>query len=129
MELCQGKMKSVLSVIAALAVCIPLTGADEKKLQQLDSEAKKFFMSFTKALQKQEADGAVKHVAPKYREGFVKGYRFWRGAKFTALKVIEPSDKEGILRVKTEMTLPSGRKDIEIKKLLRIKDKWFLFEK
>ena len=122
-------MKSVLSVIAALAVCIPLTGADEKELQQLDSEAKKFFMSFTKALQKQEADGAVKHVAPKYREGFIKGYRFWRGTKLSALKIIGPPDKEGVLRVKTEVILSSGRKDTETKKLLWIKDRWFLFEK
>ena len=122
-------MKTVSSIIAALAVGLPFAEAGKNEPRQLDVEARKFFKLFTRALEQQEASEAVKHVAPKYREGFIKGYRFWRGTKLSALKIIGPADKEGVLRVKTEVILSSGRKDTETKKLLRIKDRWFLFEK
>ncbi|MFM1557418.1 MAG: hypothetical protein ACKJR1_13090 [Limisphaerales bacterium] len=122
-------MKSVLLVLVALAFCMPITGADKKELQQLDVEAKKFFESFSKALEKQDATEAAMHIAPKYRERFSKGYRFWRGTKLHALGVIGLPDNEGVLRVKTQIVSPSGRKDTEIKKLLHIKGKWFLLER
>ena len=121
-------MKRVLLVLVALAFCMPITGADKKELQQLDVEAKKFFESFSKALGKQDATEAAMHIAPKYRERFSKGYRFWRGTKLHALGVIGLPDNEGVLRVKTQIVSPSGRKDTEIKKLLFAKDKWFLLE-
>jgi len=121
-------MKRVLSIIVALAVFMSLSGADKKELQQLDVEAKKFFESFSKALAKQDAAEAAMHIAPKYRARFSKGYQFWRGTKLHPLKVIGLPDKEGVLRVKTQIVAPAGRKDIEIKKLLRSKDKWFLLE-
>ena len=47
---------------------MPITGADKKELQQLDVEVKKFFESFSKALEKQDATEAAMHIAPKYRE-------------------------------------------------------------
>ena len=74
----QCEMKTVLLVLFALTFCMPITGADKKELQQLDVEAKKFFESFSKALEKQDAAEAAMHIAPKYRERFSKGYRFWR---------------------------------------------------
>ena len=43
---------------------MPITGADKKELQQLDVEAKKFFESFSKALEKQDATEAAMHIAP-----------------------------------------------------------------
>lgn len=122
-------MKTVSSIIAALVVGLLVAEAGKNEPRQLDVEARKFFKLFTRALEQQEASEAVKHVAPKYREGFIKGYRFWRGTKLSALKIIGPPDKEGVLRVKTEVILSSGRKDTETKKLLWIKDRWFLFEK
>ena len=117
-----------LPLVLLFCSCASLMGADKKELQQLDIEAKKFFESFSKALEKQDATEAVMHIAPKYRERFSKGYRFWRGTKLRALKVIGLPDKEGVLRVKTQIVSPSGRKDTEIKKLLFAKDKWFLLE-
>jgi hypothetical protein len=71
---------------------------------------------------------ALRHIAPKYRERFSKGYRFWRGTQWSALKVIGLSDKEGVLRVKTQIVSPSGCKDNEIKRLLFSRDKGFLLE-
>ena len=109
-------------------LCLPSIGTDKEEVQQLNVETKKFFESFSKALEKQDATEAVMHIAPKYRERFSKGYRFWRGTKLRALKVIGLPDKEGVLRVKTQIVSPAGRKDTEIKKLLRSKDKWFLLE-
>ena len=79
-------MRILLTVLFCL--CVPLIEADKKEFQQLDVEAKKFFESFSKALEKQDATEAVMHIAPKYRERFSKGYRFWRGTKLRALKVI-----------------------------------------
>ena len=94
-------------------MCLPSTGTDREEVQQLNVEAKKFFESFSKALEKQDAAEAVMHIAPKYRERFSKGYRFWRGTKLRALKVIGLPDKEGVLRVKTQIVSPAGRKDTE----------------
>jgi len=110
-------------------LCAPLMGADKGGLGKLKLEAKEFFESFSKALEKQDAGEAVIHVAPKYREGFRKGYRFWRGTKLSAIKVLGLPDKEDVLLVQTQIESPSGRKDIEIKKLLHIKGKWFLLER
>ena len=107
----------------------PLAESKFKDQNQLELAAKKFFESFSKALEKQDATEAVMHIAPKYRERFSKGYRFWRGTKLRALKVIGLPDKEGVLRVKTQIVSPAGRKDTEIKKLLHIKGKWFLLER
>ena len=120
-------MRILLTVLFSL--CVPLMGADKKELEQLDVETKKFFESFSKALEKQDAGEAVIHVAPKYREGFRKGYRFWQGTKLSAIKLLGLPDKEDVLRVQTQIESPSGRKDIEIKKLLHIKGKWFLLER
>ena len=103
-------------------------GADKKELQQLDVEAKKFFGSFSRALENQNSTQAARHIAPKYRERFSKGYQFWRGTKLSALKVIGLPDKEDVLRVQTQIESPSGRKDTEVRELLRSKDKWFLLE-
>ena len=107
---------------------LPLTGADNEELKFLELEAKQFFKGFSKALEKDDSTEASMHIAPKYREGFRKGYRFWRGTKLSALKVLGLPDKEDVLRVQTQIESPSGRKDIEIKKLLHIKGKWFLLE-
>ena len=103
-------------------------GADKKELQQLDVEAKKFFESFSKALENQDSTQAAMYIAPKYHARFSKGYQFWRGTKLSALKVIGLPDKEDVLRVQTQIESPSGRKDTEVKELLRSKDKWFLLE-
>jgi hypothetical protein len=46
----------------------------------------------------------------------------------SALKVIGLLDKEGVLRVETQILSPLGCKDAEVKKLLRSKDNWFLLE-
>ena len=119
-------MRILFTVLFCL--CVPLMGADKKELQQLDVEAKKFFESFSKALENQDSTQAAMHIAPKYRARFSKGYQFWRGTKLHPLKVIGLPDKEGVLRVKTQILSPSGRKDTEVKKLLRSKDKWFLLE-
>jgi hypothetical protein len=112
-----------------LFLCLPSIGTDKEEVQQLNVETKKFFESFSKALEKQDAGEAVIHVAPKYREGFRKGYRFWQGTKLSAIKLLGLPDKEDVLRVQTQIESPSGRKDIEIKKLLHIKGKWFLLER
>ncbi len=117
-----------LPLVLLLCSCASLMGADKKELQQLDVEAKKFFGSFSRALENQNSTQAAMHIAPKYRERFSKGYQFWRGTKLSALKMIGSPDKEGVLRVKTQILSPSGRKDTEVKKLLRTKDKWFLLE-
>ena len=119
-------MRILLTVLFCL--CVPLIEADKKELQQLDVEARKFFESFSKALGNQDSTRATMHIAPEYRERFSKGYQFWQGIKFHAIKVIGLPDKEGVLRVETQILFPSGRKDTEIKKLLRSKDKWFLLE-
>ena len=117
-----------LPFILLFCSCASLMGTDKKELQQLHVEAKKFFESFSRALEKQESIQAAMHIAPKYRARFSKGYQLWRGTKLSALKVIGLPDKEGVLRVKTQILSPSGRKDTEVKKLLRSKDKWFLLE-
>ena len=119
-------VRFLLTVLFCL--CVSLVGADKKELQQLDVEAKKFFESFSKALENQDSTQAAMHIAPKYRARFSKGYQFWRGTKLHPLKVIGLPDKEGVLRVKTQILSPSGRKDTEVKKLLRSKGKWFLLE-
>ena len=46
-------MRILLTVLFSL--CVPLMGADKKELEQLDVETKKFFESFSKALEKQDA--------------------------------------------------------------------------
>ena len=120
-------MRIIVTVLFCL--CAPLKAADKGDLGKLELETKKFFESFSKALEKQDAAEAVMHIAPKYREGFRKGYRFWRGTKLSAIKVLGLPDKEDVLRVQTQIESPSGRKDIEIKKLLHIKGKWFLLER
>ena len=120
-------MRIIVTVLFCL--CAPLKAADKGDLGKLELETKKFFESFSKALEKQDAAEAVMHIAPKYREGFRKGYRFWRGTKLCVLKVLGLPDKEDVLRVQTQIESPSGRKDIEIKKLLHIKGKWFLLER
>jgi len=122
-------MKSTLTILLGWFLCSSVLGADKGDLDKLKLEAEKFFASFSKALEKQDATEAVMHIAPKYREGFRKGYRFWRGTKLSALKVLGLPDKEDVLRVQTQIESPSGRKDIEIKKLLHVKDKWFLLER
>ena len=122
-------VKRISIILLGLFVWLPLTGADNEKLKLLELEAKQFFKVFSKALEKDDSTEASMHIAPKYRKGFRKGYRFWRGYKLSALKVVGVPDKAGVLRVRTQIMSPAGKKDAEIKKLLRIKDRWFLFER
>ena len=122
-------VKRILIILLGLLVWLPLTGAENEELKLLELEAKHFFKVFSKALEKDDSIEASMHIATKYREGFRKGYRFWRGYKLSALKVVGVPDKAGVLRVRTQIISPAGKKDTEIKKLLRIKDRWFLFER
>ena len=122
-------VKRILIILLGLFVWLPLTGADNEELKLLELEAKQFFKVFSKALEKHDSIEASMHIATKYREGFRKGYRFWRGYKLSALKVVGLPDKAGGLRGRTQIMSSVGKKDTEIKKLLRIKDRWFLFER
>ena len=122
-------VKRILIILLGFFVWLPLTGADNEELKLLELEAKQFFKVFSKALEKDDSIEASMHIAPKYREGFRKGYGFWHGYKLSALKVVGVPDKAGVLRVRTQIMSPAGKKDTEIKKLLRIKDRWFLFER
>ena len=122
-------VKRILIILLGVFVWLPLTGADNEELKLLELEAKQFFKVFSKALEKDDSIEASMHIATKYREGFRKRYRFWRDYKLSALKVVGLPDKAGVLRVRTQIMSPAGKKDTEIKKLLRIKDRWFLFER
>ena len=122
-------VKRILIILLGFFVWLPLTGADNEELKLLELEAKQFFKVFSKALEKDDSIEASMHIATKYREGFRKRYRFWRGYKLSALKVVGLPDKAGVLRVRTQIMSPAGKKDTETKKLLRIKDRWFLFER
>ena len=122
-------VKRISIILLGLFVWLPLTGAENEKLKLLELEAKQFFKVFSKALEKDDSIEASMHIATKYREGFRKGYRFWRGYKLSALKVVGFPDKEGVLRVRTQIMYPAGKKDTEIKKLLRVNGQWLLLEK
>ena len=121
-----NEIRITLSFLLGLILCSSVLGAGRGDFDKLELEAKRFFESFSKALEKHDA---AMHVAPQHRKRFSKGYKFWRGSKLSALKVVGLPDKDGVLRVRTQIGSPTGKKDTETKKLLRVKDKWFLLEK
>ena len=124
-----NEIRITLSFLLGLILCSSVLGAGRGDFDKLELEAKKFFEPFSKALEKHDAADATMHVTPQHRKRFSMGYKFWRGSKLSALKVIGLPDKDGVLRARTQIVSPTGKKDTETKKLLRIKDRWFLLEK
>jgi len=96
-----NEIRITLSFLLGLILCPSVVGDGKGDFDKLELEAKKFFESFSKALEKHDAADAAMHVAPQHRKRFSMGYKFWRGSKLSALKIVGLPDKDGVFRVRT----------------------------
>ena len=99
---------------------------DDDSTNSVQIDAENLFERFSEALKAHDPTSAELFVALKHRERFRKGYKFWRGARFYDVEVIEGSPKSEILRVRVSFQLPSGRIDREVKQLIREAGRWVL---